>query len=861
MATEQPLWRPFRVSEPSTPFSSVDVPSQLFSSPLGDSQLEQRVLDALRPADLDHGIFGAAHLVTRPHGDEDEQLTFEDETQQKTALIQPLCLDTHSGAAVERMLRSPDEQPRPSQPLNCWAFSAETNAPIIHMKLLSSNDISFESLQTHYPLAASDAAVSRSRQVNHVTGQALQYITLEALQSASTGQSSRLFRWDAQHAKLLPVSDNFILSGYSAAISQSLYTPILEQGSLLRNLHAAFAESPGITHNVLPALATFAHIVRLTLSAVDAYIYERRRAAVRSVEPLTELAQILLPLLRPLFELQNALALCQTNLAVIRAVLRQAKLVCVDTDRWRTLFAEILRQMKASWYKVLLRAIWVPSSSRVEHSDDASLDLSTEDLKLMSDIKSARVTLYQQRSAHWASAALPLSNELQRQDNGHVRGSQGVETSGSNKMYQQNHNVEHKSCTQEDTILWSPFSVEKLTSAGNEASQLGLACAPQKNRNIMEAVEHALDMTARSHDAEIQQHGDPFSDDVLAAIRPVLIIEARLNKQALLRFLLQTCQVRDHLEMHGKCFLLNDADFAERLSFALFGGITATSIIPTNESGFNIERWSLRLNHYPQQKWPPRTSEVTLSLIGVIMQPDMVVDDSGTDSRRDDRLDYLHLSLRELDEADTERSNSPDSIAALDFIQLISRPAPPVDLILTEKVLKDYDRIFRWMLVVSRLQHIRKLLHFNVVTRAEKRQELLQRRSRPHLLSLMAVVHEINHFISSIATYTFDSAVRLPWERFMARLELLKQSMGDGDVDCTKVVDREALPRSLDELRDEHNSCIETILMKLFLSQSHARLHSGIGRLVELILRLTPVCLDRTTSTETLNHTLASTLR
>ncbi|ROW14633.1 hypothetical protein VPNG_03239 [Cytospora leucostoma] len=292
----------------------------------------------------------------------------------------------------------------------------------------------------------------------------------------------------------------------------------------------------------------------------------------------------------------------------------------------------------------------------------------------------------------------------------------------------------------------------------------------------------------------------------LLSFGPLVFAQARLVNRECLRLLFREHGLRAHLRLQRSFQLFGNGMFTSRLSNSLFNPDMETT---ERHSGVARSGVVMGLRLADRKNWPPASSELRLALMGVLT--DSYHDDHGlqgqlsvTSTIKQDKLPGdLSFGIRNLSPEEMEKCMDPESLEALDFLRLHYQPPRPLTSIMTPAVLLKYDKIFKLMLRVLRVQSVVDQLFRDVSPR-------LTGGADPGNISLRFRI-EAHHFISNVARYFVDTGIERPWRRFGAWLGKVEQGLGDNDPSGAPST------VSPDRLGEQHERTLDEIMLALLL--------------------------------------------
>jgi hypothetical protein len=297
----------------------------------------------------------------------------------------------------------------------------------------------------------------------------------------------------------------------------------------------------------------------------------------------------------------------------------------------------------------------------------------------------------------------------------------------------------------------------------------------------------------------------------------------RMVNGVLLRQLLRDYNLRRHLEAQRAFQLFGSGDFLDRLSTALFRPDVQSAerkrgVIPTGEV------MGLRLGTSPEQRWPPASSELRLTLANVLQDSQHPRQSNSSSRNGARRLVTIPISfaVRELPEEEIDRVLAVQSVHALDFLRLQYDAAAPIDTILDSDSLVAYDNIFRFLLKLLRQIYVTTNLPRNSFTKCSVRGLATRLAQRSH------------HFVSVLLAHVMDLGIDVPWRAFMLAIDQLEQSLVEEDA-AGEIGTKTSI--SITGLRALHKSFLECIRGRLYLKKKHQKVRLAMEDVFAAVLR------------------------
>ncbi|KAK3113751.1 hypothetical protein LTR53_008654 [Teratosphaeriaceae sp. CCFEE 6253] len=311
--------------------------------------------------------------------------------------------------------------------------------------------------------------------------------------------------------------------------------------------------------------------------------------------------------------------------------------------------------------------------------------------------------------------------------------------------------------------------------------------------------------------------GQDYFTSPFDILRPAIEQQAQHLNRVLLRYLFQDCRLRHHLNLQHAFHLLGNGDFVERLTTALFSTETQTAerrrgIVPTGET------MGLRLGVRDGQRWPPASSELRLTLAGVLSEAyrDITAASKSALGSRD-LPGGLSFAIRELPDEEIDRVVDAGSIYALDFLRLQFAAPPPLDAVLTPASMQQYDDIFRFLLRLVRAVYLTARIRRSVC------------RSESHFKGSGAARFAVqaHHVTTALMSYFVNVGISAPWASFRASLD---------DVEAA-LESEPTVGASINTLRDLHLRFLETVRTRLFLKRKQQAVRLAIEDVLTAILK------------------------
>ncbi|RMZ80337.1 hypothetical protein DV738_g2919, partial [Chaetothyriales sp. CBS 135597] len=303
-------------------------------------------------------------------------------------------------------------------------------------------------------------------------------------------------------------------------------------------------------------------------------------------------------------------------------------------------------------------------------------------------------------------------------------------------------------------------------SEADDADELRIDLLPQLNASSSELLPrddvqnvalHCLMSPAASTDSLLAV---PLSEVLDLSLSPFIFAQHRLLSYSVLNALFSTYQFSSHLHMLRQIHLFGDGMFTARLSMALFDSSDDDNNEGADSRGHSTSTITITtpgLRLQTRDSWPPASSELRLVLMGILS--DSIRSSSSSSSTASlasrELEDTTSFAIRELSDDELEACRDVNSIHALDFLKLQYKPP--------NQLLEAYDAIFKHMLRVLRLK---------------------------------------NHFITTLADYSANIAIALPWARLQDAVGAIESRLAEEDYDGTVGLGRRLISNSKGEEGD-----------------------------------------------------------
>lgn len=372
------------------------------------------------------------------------------------------------------------------------------------------------------------------------------------------------------------------------------------------------------------------------------------------------------------------------------------------------------------------------------------------------------------------------------------------------------------------------------------------------------------------------------------SLTPPLRIQHHHLTAQVLHSLLHTHDLPNHLQTLHDFHLFGSGIFTTSLSYVLFAPDAESSerrkhVARSGQQG----AMGLRLGSGLRRDWPPTNSELSLALAGVL---ESAHSDSTTNARearqgfalstssedathptstattRVKASQILSFSLRaSISSGEIEHILNPSTIHALDFLTLSFTPPAALRIIFTTPVLEKYDRIFRFLLRLLRVQFV--LGQGFASTTVFDGPSGKRRKSKGPMTAEGKVVQRFRHraasFVTTLLTYIRHTAIAAPWRELMDCVHRMEASSAvspgrDATYKADATSEKEAASLSLNQLQRIHETALNKILTLLFLRHRQRKIAEKLEGVLSDILSFALEVSGSTSGSGTISEGLPS---
>lgn len=674
---------------------------------------------------------------------------------------------------------------------------------------------------------------------------------LRALSSLAHGRSSALFRWSDESGSFFSVLESVSISGISQVCTESLTKDMIQMGTAIVRLRN-FCDVAYASRIICPAVVGMQNGIASALDAIDDVV-RTELCAIRSLLQLQRIAvrpQLLLHLLVTLVE---SIKDCETDERLISSVSDRIRIVAETNQNYSAVLQALLARISVPWLERLSAelglSITTPALvgapldeesmnvfSRETHSflDDVDIDLMRETkmaVALLRKISPDHSLLNGRSSVHESALRGFIDPSLSIRQTKHLAQAYeaqfmlcvdvsptrdpilavGLPIEQESDVYSHDALVSERSISGLEELMSRDIN-QKPKSATDELHTLvGLACQTD-----------SVEVNTCTVDLSMSAYLTP-----LERVRPFVSTQSRLVNGILLRQLLRGHQLRKQLLKQKQFQLLGNGHFVTRLSTALFSLEVQSAerkqgVVPTGEV------MGLRLGSSPDQRWPPASSELRLTLAGVLEESQSGLAVGRASESPGEQIGSLSFAIRELPEEEIDRVLDAHSVHALDFLRLQYVPSPPVDSVLSPEAMHQYDVVFRFLLKLLRQMHVVKSLPRQT---AGGRGDAISRK-------VTMFANQSQHFVSTLMAHSMELGINVPWRRFMVSMEQLELALKEEDR-AGKIGTKATI--GILGLKQMHEACLDRVRGRLLLKRKHTKLRVAMEAVFSAILKVAAV--------------------
>ncbi|KAI8576101.1 hypothetical protein K450DRAFT_130890 [Umbelopsis ramanniana AG] len=332
------------------------------------------------------------------------------------------------------------------------------------------------------------------------------------------------------------------------------------------------------------------------------------------------------------------------------------------------------------------------------------------------------------------------------------------------------------------------------------------------------------------HEAEEAAHMPPLDAVTATSVEQPLSRLCRSLNTSVMAYFFKNLQLLQYLQALQDYFTFKNGDFYSNAMDALFrsdldedqpGGLVTIGLPKSIKS----------------RKWPPSSIDLNIALKDVLLNSSSNLDDLGSNVANH-KLSvgrYISFSVRQNMESGAKWTN-PQSLEAVDFLQLSYSPPYPLNIIITPTIIEKYNRVFSFLLRLFRVRLVVQNMHKCM----QARRGMSKTKTNAYLF-IEPVRFQFAHFVEALHGYVMDAVITSNWKAYMRHLEAMakeattqtnndQHSSSDAtDNDLTETI---KLMMDLDTLRTYNEYFVELLLHQCILK----RKQQGILRIIETLL-------------------------
>lgn len=662
--------------------------------------------------------------------------------------------------------------------------------------------------------------------------------TLRALCNLVHGRSSTLFQWNEERRAFDVVLPDIAVAGTSQICTGSLITDMVEMGTSVVRLRT-FGDMAYSRKSTFPAVVAMQNGIASVLASINEVLCTRL-GGVRSLLQLQRLTVRPRQLLRVFTTLVESVRDCRTDESLISAISDRIHALSQTNYDFSAVFRAFMARISVPWLEKLSTdlglCIITPTMADAPCTDDYTKETHTFlddiDIDLIRETRVA-VTLLRELQPDNPLLGVSLSVAESPLERVTDPNSSLQQTSESARLYEARimRQLADKSTSKRIVSVELPTDwkhpKDEISKETYITSLEDLMSQDPDNvqRETSDELHGLVSVACRNDRAEDTVHGPDLSTCVSSTpferVRPFVRSQHRLVNGILLRRLLRDHQLRQQLELQKQFQLLGSGDFVTRLATALFSLNVQSAerkrgVIPTGEI------MGLRLGSSSEQRWPPASSELRLTLAGVLEESQGF--QPVKSEIRGDEMGALSFAIRELSEEEIDRVLDVRSVHALDFLRLQYIPAPPVDAIITPEAVQQYDVVFRFLLTLLRQVHVVKSI-------PRRKSGGLGDAANKKIITF---ANETHHFVSVLVAHSMELGINAPWQALVQSIEQLEQALKDEDA-AGEIGTKATV--GIQGLRQMHETCLDRIRGRLLLKRKHTKLRLAIEAVFTAILK------------------------
>jgi hypothetical protein len=673
-------------------------------------------------------------------------------------------------------------------------------------------------------------------------------ILLRSLWQLGLGRASVIFPYNEEKHAFEQAIDDGKASGATLTGCQSLIQVFLRLGNANLKL-SRFVEKTYAGRSSLPVRVALARVVAAVRDGVEVYVVERagRIESLIQIQTLFERPKGLIDIVTSIVDAAGSAETDETLLSVIFAKAQDFEQI----EDMQTLLGVILRVVSRPWLDRLQQSIGLTNKGHA-HATSAPPGLRNDEVQVLPDfvheeerteINETNKSLGYLQENHpdhhllasveekldWAFSWDDIDRITRKASQHHedLKSALGQRTSARNAS---SNNVALR-----DASSWLAFQDPgELAYSMDMLDNLPTMSAHRVDE-LLEPISSFLTSSRFSLDLR-----PPLSLSFHLSTRPLLDIQHLELTTAALTSITQHHYLRSHLNLLHSFQFFASGTFSARLSAALLNPEAELAERRKNKARSGGTNMGLKLGSGERREWPPASSELRLALMGILTdswqaqssdsaalfsssdqrtlstaETSTITFTSGSGSNKTSSniSDNLSFSLRtDLAPADIDRILDPDSIYALDFLRLTYTPPQALRAIFTTSTLDSYDRVFRLLLRLLRVNFVLGQIFRDTVVIA-RGHSAARRSTREHGMDVVQCFrNSASHFMQTITSVFIMAGVERPWSKLLNYVDAL-----DGHLVGKQSARHHHEPFTFASLIAAHGIALETITASLLL--------------------------------------------
>lgn len=331
------------------------------------------------------------------------------------------------------------------------------------------------------------------------------------------------------------------------------------------------------------------------------------------------------------------------------------------------------------------------------------------------------------------------------------------------------------------------------------------------------------------HEVKAAAHMPPLDVVTAASVEQPLSRLCRSLNTSVMAYFFKDLQLLQYLQALQDYFTFKNGDFYSNAMDALF----RSDLDEDQPGGLVTVGLPKSIN---SRRWPPSSIDLNIALKDVLLNSYSNFDNRDFDVARNKLsvCDYISFSVRE-DVDNGAKWTNPQSLEAVDFLQLSYSPPYPLNIVITPTIIEKYNRVFSFLLRLFRVRRVVQNMH-----RCMQARRGISKINTSAYLFIEPVRFQFAQFVDALHGYVMDAVITSNWKAYMRHLEAMANEAtqtndeehsanNTTDTDFTETV---KLMMDLDTLRTYNEYFVELLLHQCILK----RKQQGILRIIETLL-------------------------